>query len=232
MQAYLEQFYKSLAGWKGSLIKVEHIQEAHAKEYLNKLARAGSIERVTWGWYWIPEKIEDFWEFLRRDQNFKIVSGQSAASFWNHDFIHRDAYVVKVKDPSYGKALEAFAKMQEWNVVVEPFEKSKYVKIEGIYVETLEDCIIECMQRWAFTDAFAVLYENQKKALFQSLAKRSYWMRIPKTEIRVRQALSYGCSRLNELTQEKLFPVRKINLEDSFVRKEIDEAVEKVVDLG
>jgi len=88
------------------------------------------------------------------------------------------------------------------------------------------------MQRWAFTDAFAVLYENQKKTLFQSLAKRSYWMRIPKTEIRVRQALSYGCYRLNELTQERLFPVRKMNLEDSFVRKEIDEAVEKVVDLG
>ena len=70
MQGYLEKFYKSLAGWKGSLVKVEYIQQTNAKEYLNKLARAGLVERVTWGWYWIPGKAEDFWAFLGRDKNF------------------------------------------------------------------------------------------------------------------------------------------------------------------
>ena len=64
MQAYLEQFYRDLSGWKGSLVKVEHVQNPHAKEYLHKLARAGFIERVTWGWYWIPEKTDDFLNFI------------------------------------------------------------------------------------------------------------------------------------------------------------------------
>ncbi|MBI4595214.1 MAG: hypothetical protein HY730_02425 [Candidatus Tectomicrobia bacterium] len=235
MQAYLEQFYKSLAGWKGSLIKVEHVQEANAKEYLSKLAKAGLVEKVRWGWYWIPDKAQarDFWEFLRKDRSFKIIAGQTAASFWNHDFIHREVYIVKVKDPSYGSALQAFAESRGWNVVVEPFEEDrKYVKVKGISVETLEDCIIECMRRWAFTDAFAALYENRKRELFSSLAKRSYWIRIPKTDVRVRQALGYGCYRLNEAVGDKIFPVRKTDLEDSFVRKEIDEAIEKVVELG
>jgi hypothetical protein len=233
MEAYLEQFYKSLAGWKGSLFKVNHLKQPNAKEYLSKLARTGAVERVAWGWYWMPAKIKDFWDFLRRDRNFKIVAGQTAASFWNHDFIHRDAYLVKVKDHSYGKALMAFAERGGWNVVVESAgENERYTEIDGIYVETLEDCVIECMQHWAFADAFSVLYANQNKQLFSKLARRSYWKRISKTDIRIRQALSYGCYQLNELRGEKIFLVRKSNLEDAFVAKEIDEAVEKVVELG
>lgn len=232
MEAYLEQFYKGLAGWKGSLLKVEHVEEPNAKEYLSKLARAGTVERVVWGWYWIPDKLKNFWDFLRKDNNFKIVAGQTAASFWNHDFIHRDIYLVKVKDPSYGRALKAFAEKRGWSIIVEPArENERYTKIDGIYVETLEDCVIECMQNWAFADAFAVVYENRKKPLLPALAKRSYWKRISKTDVRVRQALSYGLSRLNELSKQDIFPVRRTNLEDSFVSKEIDEAVEKVIDL-
>ena len=50
--------------------------------------------------------------------------------------------------------------------------------------------------------------------------------------MRVRQALSYGCYRFNELDGNKIFPVRKTNLEDSFVSREIEEAIEKVIDLG
>jgi hypothetical protein len=76
------------------------------------------------------------------------------------------------------------------------------------------------------------LYENRKKGLFRSLARKGYWKRIPKTDVRIRQALSYGCYRLNELAEDRVFPVRKTNLEDKFVRKEINEAVERVVELG
>lgn len=232
MQAYLEQFYKGLAEWKGSLVKVSYLEQPNAKEYLNQLAKAGAIEKVSWGWYWVPAKVKDFWDFLRRDRNFKVVAGQTAASFWNNDFIHRDMYLVKVKDSSYGKALEAFAETKGWKVVIEPFGEEKYTEIDGIYVETLEDCIIECMQHWAFADAFAVLYENQSKGVFPKLAERSYWKRVSKTDIRVRQALSYGCYRLNELQGHKIYPVRRTNLEDAYVSREIDEAVEKVVELG
>lgn len=233
MQDYLEQFHRSVARYKGSLVKVEHVDEPNAKEYLGKLAKAGLVERVSWGWYWIPDDTKDFWGFLRKDRNFKAVAGQTAASFWNNDFIHRDTYMVKVKDPSFGKALAAFAETRGWSVVVEPaLENGRYAKIDGIYVEGLEDCVIGCMQNWAFADAFAILYENRKKPIYQRLASKSYWKRISKTDIRVRQALSYGLGKLNGLAREDIFPVRKTSLEDSFVSREIDEAVLKVVDLG
>lgn len=232
MQDYLERFYRGLAEWKGSLVKPSHLSEPNAKEYLNKLARAGMVERVMWGWYWIPDKIEDFWGFLRKDKNFKAVAGQTAASFWNNDFIHRNVYLVRVKDPSYGRALKAFAASHGWDVVVEAVGDEQYKRFEKVLVESLEDCVIDCMQNWAFADAFAVFYENRKEVSFRSLAERSYWKRISKTDVRVRQALSYGCYRLNELSSSRIFPVRKSNLEDSFVRREIDEAVEKVAELG
>ena len=233
MQDYLEQFFKGISSWKGSLFKVEHVEEPYAKEYLGKLVKAGLVERVSWGWYWIPGKAGTFWDFLRGDRNFKAIAGQTAASFWNNDFIHRDVYVVKVKDSSYGKALVAFAKARGWAVVVELVkEDDTYVKSDGVYVEAIEDCVIGCMQRWAFADAFAVLYENRKKSLYPCLAEKSYWKRISKSDVRVRQALSYGLGRLNVLARQDIFPVGRTSLGDSFVVKEIDEAVEKVVDLG
>jgi hypothetical protein len=37
---------------------------------------------------------------------------------------------------------------------------------------------------------------------------------------------------MGELSGEELFPHRETKLEDDFVRREIDEAVEKVVALG
>jgi len=56
---------------------------------------------------------------LEKDKNFKVISAQTAASFWNNDFVHRDVYVLKVKDRSYGKALKEFAKKKGWNVEAE-----------------------------------------------------------------------------------------------------------------
>lgn len=76
---------------------------------MNKLAKAGLIEKVRWGWYWVHDKIKDPLEFFEKDRRFKIVSCQSAASLWNQDFIHRDAYLLKVRDRSYAGALEEFA---------------------------------------------------------------------------------------------------------------------------
>jgi predicted transcriptional regulator of viral defense system len=232
MQGYLARFSKSLAEWKGSLVKVGYLEQPNAKEYLHQLARAGVVERVSWGWYWVPAKVKDFWDFLGKDRNFKVIAGQTAASFWNHDFVHREVYLVKVRDSSYGKALEAFGKTRGWKVVAEPLGGEKYTEVDGVYVEALEDCVIECMQHWAFADAFAVLYENRRKPLYDSLARRSYWKRITKSEVRIRQALSYGCCQLNELSGERIFPVRKTGLEDAFVSRAIDEAVGKVVALG
>ncbi|MCK5561921.1 MAG: hypothetical protein KAJ51_15080, partial [Thermoplasmata archaeon] len=135
MTDYLTKFNNKLKRqWKGSLVKVEYIKsmEPNAKKYLNNLAKANLIKNITWGWYWIPSKTKDFFDFLRGDKNFKIVSSQTAASFWNYDFIHRDAYSIKVTNRSYGKAVEEFSKINGWSVKVEyikPQSNIKYTKV-------------------------------------------------------------------------------------------------------
>ncbi len=225
---YLQNFYKKLKRWKGSLVKVEFLKQQHAKEYLNKLARAGLIERISWGWYWIPIKIKDELDFLAKDKNFKIIASQTAASFWNADFVHRDFYIVKVTNKSFAKALGEFSKKKDLKIKVKyAKDKIDYVRIGKLNIEKIEDSIIDCIQNWAFIDAFATLYTDKKKIDFESL-KKDYWKRMPKSSVRVGQVLGYGCYRLNKLAQEKLFPVRKASLEDRFVREEVDEAIEKV----
>ncbi len=233
MPEYLEQFYRRIKRkWKGSLVKVEFVKEPNAKEYLNKLAKVGLIERIAWGWYWIPDGVEDVWDFLRKDKNFKVVSSQTAASLWNYDFVHRDIVVLKVRDRSYGKALQEFAKKRGWDVKVEHAEKIDYKKIKGLFVEDLGDTIVDCLQNWAFMDAFAVLHANRTKLKLKKIVDRSYWRRVSGTDVRIRQALEYGTHRMNELSGKRLFPVRGLSLKDKFVKSVIDEAVEKVVELG
>jgi hypothetical protein len=88
-----------------------------------------------------------------------------------------------------------------------------------------------CMQKWAFADAFATLYENKDRINLDRLYKESYWKRISKTNVRAKQALEYGLHQLGELSGVE-FRHREAKLEDTFVRREIDEAIEKVAELG
>ncbi|MEM0049585.1 MAG: hypothetical protein QXW39_03505 [Candidatus Bathyarchaeia archaeon] len=217
------------------MVKVKDIEktEPNAKEYLSKLARAGLVERVRWGWYWVPDDIKDAWDFFEKDKGFKIISCQTAASLWNNDFIHRDAYSLKVSDRSYGKALAEFARKKGWRVQVEYLAKpTNYRKAGKLFVEDMDETIIECMSRWAFMDAFAILYSNRDRIKLEKLLKQSYRKRIRGTKIRVRQALGYGCHLINKLTREEMFNVREPKLRDEYVKREIEEAVKKVVELG
>lgn len=230
---YLERFFRRLErGWKGSLVKVGFVEEPNAKEYLNKLAKAGLVERVSWGWYWVPDKIEGIWDFLRSDKNFKVVAVQSAASLWNYDFVHRDTVVLKVRDESYGKALQEFAKKRGWNIKVEHAEKMNYSMVGNLLVEDVADTIVDCLQNWAFVDAFAVLHANRRRLELKKLSDKIYWRRISGTNVRIGQALKYGTHRMNELSGKKLFSVRGVHLKDKFVKDGVDEAVEKVIELG
>jgi hypothetical protein len=236
MPEYLTEFNGKLRPFKGSLVRVKSVEsiEPNAKEYLNKLSKESLIEWVKWGWYWVPTKIKDVWDFLEKDKNFKIVSAQTAASFWNNDFVHRDFYVLKVKEKSYGKALKEFARKRGWSIEVEYLKdptKIKYRKVGNLFVEDIEENVIECLQKWAFADAFATLYENRDKINFNRLYKESYWKRISKTNVRAKQALEYGFHQLGELGGVE-FPHRETRLEDDFVKREIDEAIEKVAELG
>jgi hypothetical protein len=234
---YLERFYNKLEKWKGSLIKVDSVKsvEPNAKEYLNKLAKMKKIQKVRWGWYWIPDEIKDIWDFMSKDKNFKVVSAQTAASFWNYDFVHRDIFIIKVGDKSYGKALIEFAKKMGWNIIVEYVKKPsdiKFVKFGNLFVEDLENTIVKCLQNWSFTDAFAALYTNRRKIKLRKLLNKMYWKRISKSNIRIRQVLGYGCYKINELVGKKIFPLKEIKLCDEFVKREVDESIEKVVELG
>ena len=79
----LERFHEQLKeNFKGSLVQVREAEaiDANAKVYLNRMARGGRVERVTWGWYWIPDKHSDFFDFLAKDRHFKVLHKQSAAA--------------------------------------------------------------------------------------------------------------------------------------------------------
>lgn len=231
---YLQDFYKALKKqWSGSLVKVEQVSQPYAKEYLSKLAKEGLIERVSWGWYWIPSSFEDIWDFLAKDRNYKVIAAQSAASFWNKDFIHRNVYRIKVRDKSYGKALEAFGKAKGWEIVTEPLEKeTKYVKVGKLLVEDISQTIVDCIQDWAFADAFAALYVNRKRIDWDELLQESYWKRVSGTDIRARQVLEYAGRLFNQFLNQQFFRTPKPRLEDEFLRKEIEESVEKVVQVA
>lgn len=234
MMVYLQGFYKDLKKtWSGSLVKVSQVKQENAKEYLSRLAKKGSIEHIIWGWYWVPRPFKDVWDFLTMDKNHKVIAVQTAASFWNHDFIHRNIYRIKVKDESYGKALEAFGKSKGIEIRVEHLEKkTKYVKVDGLLVEDVADTIVDCIQDWAFTDALATLYVNRKKIDWEDLLKNSYWKRVAGTGIRAKQVLDYSASLFNQSLKKQIFRANKPRLEDALIRREIEESVEKVVELA
>lgn len=231
MEEYLKRFYERIGKeWKGSLIKPSYLKGRNSKEYLNKLAKLGEIERVRWGWYWIPDEIIDIWDFLEKDKNFKMVAAQTAASFWNNDFIHRDIYIIKVRDESYGRALENFAKERNWEVEIGRIGNEDYISFVNLSVESVTDTIVDCFQNWAFVDGLSTLYENRGEINLKELIEKAYWKRISGTKIRVRQALEYAFSKLNEHSKEEVYPSKYRKLKNDFLKAEIDEAVEKVME--
>ncbi|MCD6220331.1 hypothetical protein J7K43_08125 [Candidatus Calescamantes bacterium] len=235
MEKYLEKFLKRLEKWKGSLVRVKSIEHSHSKEYLNKLAKRGIVERIKWGWYWIPDDVKDIWEFLEKDRNFKVISSQSAASFWNHDFIHRDIVVIKVNNKSYGEAVKEFCRRRGWEIEVEyvkDISRIGYVKVGNLKIEKIDECIIDCFKHWAFMDAFATLYVNRNKVNIRRLFQDNYWKRIPHSQIRIGQVLKYGFSLFNEKGRRSIFPIFGKEVADKFLKEEIEEAVEKVAEIG
>ncbi len=234
MQAYLKKFYDAVKKHEGSLVRVSSAKRINknAKEYLAKLVKQGLIEKDVWGWYYIkPKKEANVLEFLQQDQNFKAIVSQSAASFWNNDFIHRESLNVVVDSISFKKALEAFAKKKGWQLTVEynrDARKLKFEKIKKLAVEGPAETIIECISKWAFADAMAVLVVNKNRINWQKLIERSYWVRVSGTNVRAKQAIEYAAYQLNKTGFK--FNVRKITIKNNFVKQELDEAVEKVLE--
>ena len=234
---YLESFRAALEKkWSGSLFSVSDAEQIHgrAKEYLYRLSKNGEVRRVSWGWYYIPKDYGDVWEFLAKDKGFKVVIKQTAASIWNYDFIHRDVYRLAVEDRSYKNALESFAKEMGWDFEVEYHERVPYDyrKVDELFIEAPESCIVNCMSEWSFADAFATLYFRKDEIDFDKLKRLGRWKRISKTNTRVWTAIKYGCKLFNEHLDKPVFKVRATDLEQRDVKELIEEAVEKVAEFA
>jgi hypothetical protein len=218
MERYLKEFLEELSRkWKGSLIKVDFISHKNAKEYLNKLTKQGKIERIVWGWYYVPDKFGDALDFLRKDRNFKILVAQTAASFWNGDFVHRNIYFIVVEDKSYKKALESFARKRGWNFRIEVNENARseiiFTRENGLNIEKPAYSAMECLQNWAFIDAFSLILTNKG---VRAKMRDFYWKRISGTNVRIGQVIGYG---LNRKGASKI---------PDTIKEDIDESIEKV----
>jgi len=234
---YLQQFSSALKKkLDGSLFTVKDAAQidVRAKEYLHRLGKLGEVNRICWGWYYMPEEQWDVWDFLARDKGFKVVVKQTAASIWNYDFIHRNIYRLAVDSPSYKKALESFGKERGWILEVEYHDKVpyEYKETDGLLVETPESCLVNCIADWAFLDAFAILYFRREEISFEKVRELARWERIAKTDTRVWNAIKYGCSLINTRLGEKVFPVRRTSLRQEDIRELVEEAVEKVMDFA
>lgn len=235
----MEDFAKSLEStWKDSLFTVKEAESLNkrAKEYLYRLENAGRVERICWGWYCLPTDVKDPWTFLAKDKGFKVLIKQTASSFWNHDFVHRNVYRLAVENPSYKKVLEEFARKKGWIFEVEQHEDLRerfdYQTIDGLFVEKPDSCIVNCTADWSFLDAFATLYFRRDQVPLKRLKELGRWKRISKTNVRVWTAVKYGCNLFNEHLDERTFNVRDTRLDREDVKELVEEAVEKVVEFA
>ncbi len=234
---YLEQFSSALRErWRGSLFTVSEAKriDARAKEYLHRLRRLGEVERVHWGWYYLPEKHMDVWDFLTRDRGFKVLIKQTAASIWNYDFVHRNVYRLAVEDSAYKRALERFGKNRGWIFEVEYHDKIpyEYREVDSLFIETPESCLVSCIAAWSFLDAFAVLYFRRDEISFNKVKELARWKRISRTDVRVWNAIKYGCRLFDEQIGRRMFNMKAARLEQVDVKELIEEAVEKVVEFA
>ena len=234
---YLDEFEARLAkDWSGSLFSLSSIRRIHprAKEYLYRLTKGNGVRRIAWGWYWMPVSYRDAWEFLAMDRGFKVIIKQTAVSIWNYDFIHRDVFRLAVNDQSYKRALEVFAKSMSWNFEVEFHRKIpyEYKKVNDLFIETLESCIVNCLAEWSFIDAFAALYFRRREINFDKLRNLGRWKRVSKTNLRVWSLIKYGCKLINEHLGREIFKFKAVEIKQDDVRELVNEAVEKVVEFA
>lgn len=233
---YLDELVKALSErWNGSIFSVDEASklDPRAKEYLHRLNKIGGVRRVTWGWYCIPEKYEDVFDFFAKDRGFKVLVKQTAASVWNYDFVHRNVYSLAVEDRSYKRALESFGEEMGWILEVESYEKMPYEfeEVDGLFVETPESCLVNCVSDWTFLDAFAVLYFRRDEISLKKVKELARWKRISRTDTRAWTAIKYGCGLFNEKLGGRVFNVRKTSLGGD-AKELVEEAVEKVVEFA
>ncbi len=230
----LKKFYDKLyKNFKGSLVTYNHVKniDKNAKEYLNQLADKNKIDEIITNWYYIKDNFKDEIDFLSKDKNFKIISGISAASFWNYEFIQHNVCRVLVNNKEYAKTLEKFSEKHNLKInVIYSKNLPKYIKADNLLIETIEYCIIDCLTDYAFIDAFSTIYEQKKDINLENLLKLSYHKTLPNSNIKLNQILYYAFNKFNEISERRIFADYNVNLKDHFIKRSLDEAIEKILD--
>ncbi|MBZ5536966.1 MAG: hypothetical protein LAO31_13520 [Acidobacteriia bacterium] len=86
--------------------------------------------------------------------------------------------------------MEKLASSHGWKIQTETkdFKKNEYERVGRVYVERLEDTIVDCVKEWAFADAFASLQQHYKKVDWDKISRR-YWERLSGSNVRVGSVL-------------------------------------------
>ncbi|NHW00042.1 MAG: hypothetical protein HA496_10460, partial [Thaumarchaeota archaeon] len=121
-----------------------------------------------------------------------------------------------------------------WDFEVEYYKKIpyEYEKVDDLFVETLESCIVNCLVEWSFVDAFAALYFRREEVDFDKLRNLGRWKRVSKTDLRVWTLIKYGCKLFNEYFGKEIFKFKAAEVKEADVRELINEAMEKVVEFA
>jgi hypothetical protein len=121
-----------------------------------------------------------------------------------------------------------------WDFEVEYYRKIpyEYEEVDGLSVETLESCIVNCLAEWSFIDAFAALYFRRGEVDFDKLRKLGRWKRVSKTNLRAWALIIYGCKLFNEHLGKEVFKFKAAEVKQADVRELVNEAVEKVVEFA
>ena len=128
----------------------------------------------------------------------------------------------------------AFAKSMGWDFEVEYHRKIpyKYEKVDVLFVETLESCIVNCLAEWSFIDAFAALYFRREEVDFNELRELGRWKRVSKTNLRVWTLIKHGCKLFNEYFGREVFKLKAAEVKQDDIKELVDEAVEKVIEFA
>jgi len=121
-----------------------------------------------------------------------------------------------------------------WDFEVEYYKKIpyEYEEVDGLFIETLESCIVDCLAEWSFVDAFAALYFRREEVDFDKLRNLGKWKRVSKTNLRVWTLIKFGCNLFNEHFGRGVFKFKAAEVKQADVRELVNEVVEKVVEFA
>jgi len=122
----------------------------------------------------------------------------------------------------------------DWDSEVEYYKKTpyEYKKVDCLFIETLESCIVSCLADWSFIDAFATSYFRKEEIDFDRFKLFGRWKRVSRTNLRVWTLVKHGYKLFNGHFGKEIFKFKSTEIKQTEVRELVNEAVEKVVEFA